>query len=80
MQSKNWPYFIESEIKILNNTKDNFSFCKDDYHKIYQNIEHHFPEYLKTLPEMFINQIEKDLRINLYLFIDIENETNFSCI
>ena len=58
-----------NEIKILNNSKDNLSICKDYYNKIYNSIGHYFAEYLKTLPETLINEIEKDLRLSLYLFI-----------
>ena len=41
---------------------------------MYNNIEHHFAEYLETLLETLINEIEKDLRLNLYSFIDTQNE------
>ena len=58
-----------NEIKILNNSKDNLSICKDYYNKIYNNIGHYFAEYLKTLLETLINEIGKDLRLSLYSFI-----------
>ena len=48
-----------NEIKILKNSKYDLSICKDYYNKIYNNIGHHFAEYLKTLPETLINEIEK---------------------
>ena len=51
-------------------------FLKDYVNKIYNNIGHHFLEYLTTLPETLINEIEKDLRLNLHSFIDIQNEAN----
>ena len=60
-----------NKIKILDNSKDNLSICKDYYNKIYNNIGHYFAEYLKTLPKTLINEIENDLKLNLYLFIDI---------
>ena len=63
-----------NEIIILNNSKDNLSIYKDYYNKIYNNIGHHFAEYLETLLETLINEIEKDLRLNLYSFIDTQNE------
>ena len=62
-----------NEINILNNSKDDLSICKGYYNTIYNNIRNHFAEYLKTLPETLINEIKKDLRLNLYSLIDIQN-------
>ena len=61
-----WHYSIRfqsnfNEIKTLNNSKDNLITCKYFYNKIYNNIGHHFAEYLKTLPEKLINEIEKEI-------------------
>ena len=51
-------------------------FLKDYDNKIYNNIGQRFLEYLTKLPETLINEIEKDLKLNLYSFIDIQNEAN----
>ena len=65
-----------NEIKILNKAKIMQVFLKDYDNKIYKNIGQRFLEYLTKLPQTLINEIEKDLRLNLYSFIDIQNEAN----
>ena len=64
------------EIKIINDTVENLKICKDNYADIYANASGCFQNYLRSAPDVLIEKIQDDLRLNLYSNIDLKNEVN----
>ena len=64
------------EIKIINDTVENLKIGKDNYADIYANASGCFQNYLRSAPEVLIEKIQDDLRLNLYSNIDLKNEVN----
>ena len=64
------------EIKIINDTVENFKICKDYYADIYANVSSCFQNYLRSAPDALIEKIQDDLRLNLYSNDDLKNELN----
>ena len=60
---------VEEDIKIINDTFDNLTVCKESYLYLYSNIG------CALTHEKHIKDIEKDLARNLY-FIDSKSEQN----
>ena len=64
------------ELKIINDTVEHLGICKNYYADIYANISGCFQNYLKSAPDVFIEKIQDDLRLNLYFHIFLKNESN----
>ena len=62
------------ELKIINGTIENLEICKNYYADIYENVGGNFQNYLKDAPDVLIEKMEDDLRLNLYSSIDLKNE------
>ena len=57
------------ELKIINDTVEHLGICKNYYDDIYANISGCFQNYLRSAPEVLIEKIKDDLRLNLYFHI-----------
>ena len=66
---------IGEDIKIINDEFDNLKVCEDTYSYFYSNIGCAFQSFPQATHEKHIENIEKDLALNLY-FIDLKNEPN----
>ena len=64
------------ELKIVNDTIENLEICRNCYADIYANVGGSFRNYLKNAPDVLIEKMEDDLRLNLYSSIDLKNEPN----
>ena len=65
------------ENKIIFHTIKNLVPCKAAYNLIYIAIADNFHDYLKSLPQNELNDIDQDLRRNgLFFFEDLKNEFN----
>ena len=64
------------EIKIINDTVENLKICKNCYADIYSNFSGCFQNYLRSAPDVLIEKIQDDLRLDLYSNIDLKNEVN----
>ena len=63
-------------MKIINETIDNLTICKDYYSDIYAKVGAIFHQYLQKTPAPFNEKMEEDSSPNLYSFIDSKNEYN----
>ena len=66
---------LSEDIKIINDTKDSLTICKDTYSYFYSNIGCALQRFLQATHEKHIEKMEKDLAHNYY-FIDFKNEPN----
>ena len=64
------------ELKIINDTIENLEICKNYYGDIYVNVGGSFQNYLKNAPDILIEKMDDDLRLNLYSSIDLKDESN----
>ena len=62
-------------IKIINDTFDNLTVCRDTYSYFFSSIGCAFESFLQATHRKYIENTEKDLALNLY-FIDLKNEPN----
>ena len=62
------------ELKIINDTIENLEICKKCHADIYASVGGSFQNYLKNAPNVLIEKMKDDLRLNLYSFIDLKNE------
>ena len=60
------------ELKIINDTIENLEICKNYFAAIYANGSSSFQNYLKIAPDVLIEKMEDDLRLNLYSSIDLK--------
>ena len=58
------------EFKIVNDTVENLEICKNYYADIYANVSGCFQIYLRSAPDVLIERMQDDLRLNLYSNID----------
>ena len=63
------------DIKIVNDTIDNLTICKDTYSYFYSNIGCALQRFLQATHKKYIEKMEKDLAQNHY-FINLKNEQN----
>ena len=61
----------QNEINIINETFENLTICKKYYNSIYNNIAGCFQEYLNKIPTSYVEEIENDLNILIYILIVI---------
>ena len=61
----------QNEINIINETFENLNICKEYYSSIYNNIAGCFQEYLNKIPTSYVEEIENDLNILIYILIVI---------
>ena len=66
--------------KIINDTTENLKICKNYYADIYANVSRCFQNYLRTAPNVLIEKMQDDVRLNLFSNIDLKNEPNTSKI
>ena len=66
---------LGGDIKIINDTKDNLTICKDTHSYFYSNIDCVLQRFLQVMHEKHIEKMGKDLAQNHY-FIDLRNEQN----
>ena len=66
---------IEEDIKIVNDTFDNLTVCKESYSNFYSKIGCAFQRFRKATHKKHIENIESFLAPNLY-FINLKNEQN----
>ena len=64
------------ELKIINDTVAHLGISKNYYDDIYANISGCFQNYLRSAPDLLIEKIQDDLRLNLYFHIFFKNEPN----
>ena len=66
---------VEEDIKIINDTFDNLTVCKESYSNFYSEIGCAFQRFQEATHEKHIENIESFLSPNLY-FINLKNEQN----
>ena len=60
------------ELKIINDIIENLEICENYFAAIYANGSSSFQNYLKIAPDVLIEKMEDDLRLNLYSSIDLK--------
>ena len=61
------------ELKIINDTVENLEICKNYYADIYANVSGCFQHYLRSAPDVLIEKMQDDLKLNLYSYIHLKN-------
>ena len=62
------------ELKIINDTIENLEICKNYYADICANVGGSFQNYLRNSPDVLMEKMEDDLKLNLYSSVDLKNE------
>ena len=65
-----------NEIQINNNTFENLEICKNFYSDTYENVGCVFQKYLQIVPDVLLQKIQDDIRLNLFVNIDLRNGKN----
>ena len=65
-----------NEIQINNDTFENLEICKNFYSDIYENVGCVFQKYLQNVPDVLLQKIQGDIRLNLFVNIDLRNGQN----
>ena len=63
------------EVKIIENSVENFTVCETLYTNFYYQIASNLSEAIQNLPSDESDKIDKDLRLN-YFFTDFDNKNN----
>ena len=63
-----------NELEIINDNIDNLEIRKSYYSNIYGNNGCLFQKYLQNASDNLIQKIQDDIRLNLFLNIDLKNE------
>ena len=65
-----------AEANIILNTKENFNVLKNFYQNFYVSVGHYLHDYLYNLPILKKENIDEDLRLNEYKFLNFNSNYN----
>ena len=65
-----------NEIQINSDTFENPDICKNFYSDIYENVGCVFQKYLQNVPDVLLQKIQDNIRLNLFVNINLRNGQN----